>query len=162
MCPFPRMLFLHSLFMGLVAQGHCLQLPSLGKSAQVPHPGVVSGCPQPMRLQSMPLSLITVKKQPGSGSLCLWSPWDETTAGTLALESPVSPPWHVLVPWRAPLHGGRTWSGGGVVQHPVAPFLSLGRSTLALALHPWGQSCCRGSEAPAELACDGKSWTEGC
>lgn len=107
------MLFLHSLFMGLVAQGHCLQLPSLGKSAQVPHPGVVSGCPQPMRLQSMPLSLITVKKQPGSGSLCLWSPWDETTAGTLALESPVSPPWHVLVPWRAPLHGGRTWSGGG-------------------------------------------------
>lgn len=105
-------------------------------------------------------SVITVKKQPGSGSLCLWSPWDETTAGTLALESPVSPPWHVLVPWQAPLHGGRTWSAG--FRHPVASFLSLGRSTLALALRPWGQSCCRGSEAPAELACDGKSWTEGC
>ena len=113
MCPFPRMLFLRSLFMGLVSQGHCLQLPSLWKSAQVPHPGVVCGCPQPMRLQTMPLSLITVKRQPGSGSLCLWSPWDETTVGTLALESPVSPPWHVLVPWQAPLHEGKTWLGVG-------------------------------------------------
>lgn len=57
-------------------------------------------------------SLSSVKKQPTSVSLCLWSPWDETTAGTLALESPVSPLGHALVPWQAPLHEGRTWSGG--------------------------------------------------
>ena len=102
---FPRMLFLHLLFMGLVSQGHCLQLPSLGKSAQVPHPR------QPLPSAGR-ASLSSVKKQPTSVSLCLWSPWDETTAGTLALESPVSPLGQVLVPWQAPLHEGRTWSGG--------------------------------------------------
>lgn len=117
--PFPRMLLLCSLFMGLAAQVHCFQLPFLGKSAQVPHPGVVSGCPPPMAASAVPrpsLSLITVKKQPGSSSLCLWSPRDETTAGTLALGSPVRPPWHGLVPWQAPsMRGERGHGGSGIL-----------------------------------------------
>ena len=112
--PFPGMLLLRSLFIGLDAQVHCFQLPS-----RVPHPRVVSGCPPPMAASAVPrpsLSLITVKQQPGSISLCLWSPQDETTVGTLALGSPVRPPWHGLVPWQAPsMRGERGRGGSGIL-----------------------------------------------